>query len=72
MIKAIWNLFLAIIARPSKSIDYSDCIENQLIKHYYPIPEDLSNYSKSEIRAYANNLTEFILQKSGILNKQVD
>ena len=68
MIKALWNLFLAIIARPAKSIDYSNCIENQPIKHYYPIPEDLPNYSKSEIEAYANNLVEFILQKNGILN----
>ena len=68
MIWSIWNLFLAIIAKPVKSNDYSDCVENQPIKHFYPIPKDLPDYSKSEIEAYANNLAEFILQKNGILN----
>jgi len=63
MIKSIWNLFLAIIARPAKSNDYSDCVETQPIKHYYPIPEDIKEYSKEEIRSYANELTEFIFKK---------
>jgi len=62
--KSLWNLFLAIIAKPAKSIDYSDRIENQPIKHYYPIPANIKEFSKEEIRNYANELTEFILKKS--------
>ena len=60
--KSLWNLFLAIIAKPAKSIDYSDRIENQPIKHYYPIPANIKEFSKEEIRNYASALTDFMLQ----------
>jgi hypothetical protein len=63
MIRSIWNLFLAIFARPAKSNDYLDCVEDVPIMHFYPIPEDIKEYSKEEIRSYANELTEFILKK---------
>jgi hypothetical protein len=61
MIKSLWRLFLAIIAKPAKSIDYSDCIENQPIKHLCPIPANVNDFSKEEIRLYATGLANFIL-----------
>jgi hypothetical protein len=66
LIKAIWGLIKSIFAKPSSTKDPDHCMENEPIKHYYPIPKNLANYSKSEFEAYANNLLEFILRKNGI------
>ena len=62
MIKSICNLFLAIIARPVKAKTDPDCIETAPIMHYYPIPEDINEFSKEQIRNYASELTDFMLQ----------
>lgn len=64
MIRSIWNLFLAIIARPAKSKDYSEYVENQPIKHYYPIPANIKDFSKEEIRNYATEFVDFILKNT--------
>ena len=66
LIKAIWELIKSIFAKQSTAKDPEHGIENEPIKHYYPIPKNLTNYSKSEFEAYANNLLVFILRKNGI------
>jgi len=64
IIKSLWNLFLAIIAKPAKKDSKLQILENAPVKYFYPIPENIEKYSKEEIRNYANELTEFILKKS--------
>jgi hypothetical protein len=59
MINSLWNLFLAIIAKPAKLEE----LENAPIKHYYPIPAKIKEYSKEEIRNYANELADFIFKQ---------
>jgi hypothetical protein len=66
MIKAIWELIKSIFAKQSTAKDPEHGIENEPIKHYYPIPKNLAHYSKSELEAYANNLLGFITKKNGI------
>jgi hypothetical protein len=64
MIKAIWNLFLAIIAKPAKLDSKLECVENAPIKHYYPIPANFRDFTAEEKREYALQLTKFILANS--------
>jgi hypothetical protein len=62
MIKSIWNLFLAIIARPVKEKADPDYVETAPLMHFYPIPPNIKEFSKEEIQIYASELTEFMLQ----------
>jgi hypothetical protein len=61
MIKAIWKLFLALIAKPANSTEAIAADKIKPIKHYYPIPENIQEFSNEEIRNYANDLAGFIL-----------
>jgi hypothetical protein len=64
MFRSVWNLFLAIIAEPAKDNEKMYGTANAPIKHFYPNPENIQDFSKEEIRIYASGLAQFLLEKN--------